>query len=137
MTTLVIDASVAIKWVVQEQESDSAHDLLRHRLLAPDLILAECANILWKKVQRRELSAGEAIAAARTLADSDVEHVPMRGLIEEATRLAIEIGHPAYDCMYLALAVLQDCAFITADRKLVQKVAATSMQPHIIALSQP
>ena len=48
MSTFVIDASVAIKWVVEEPGTPEALLLRRHRLLAPDLLMAECANILWK-----------------------------------------------------------------------------------------
>jgi len=44
---LVIDASIAVKWVVGEDGSDEALALLRTaRLSAPDLLAAECANIL-------------------------------------------------------------------------------------------
>jgi predicted nucleic acid-binding protein len=50
MKELVIDASVAVKWVVEEPGTQEALLLRQHRLLAPDLLVAECANILWKKV---------------------------------------------------------------------------------------
>jgi predicted nucleic acid-binding protein len=46
LSTFVIDASVVIKWVVDEPGTAQAHLLRRHRLLAPDLLIAECANIL-------------------------------------------------------------------------------------------
>lgn len=42
--------------------------------------------------------------------------------MEAATRLAIELGHPAYDCQYLAVAVEKDCRFVTADERLVRKI---------------
>ena len=58
MTVLVVDASIAIKWVIQEAETAEALWLRRHRLAAPDLLVAECANILWKKVRRNELERG-------------------------------------------------------------------------------
>ncbi len=53
MTTLVVDASVVIKWVIEETGTQDALALRRHRLLAPDLLIPECANILWKKVRAR------------------------------------------------------------------------------------
>ncbi len=57
MITLVIDASIAIKWVVEEDGTPQALALRgRTKLIAPELLVAECANILWKKVQRDELS---------------------------------------------------------------------------------
>ena len=104
MTDLVIDASVAIKWVIEEHGTREAMSLRRHRLFAPELLVAECANVLWKKTRRRELTPDEARLAARLLQRADVELAPMRALLEPATELAIAMDHPAYDCAYLALA---------------------------------
>src|ERR1700730_17898913 len=104
MIDLVIDASVAIKWVIEEPGTREALSLRPHRLFAPDLLVAECANILWKKTQRNELSLQEALLAARLLQRADIELAPMRAFVEPATRLAIGLDHPAYDCAYLALA---------------------------------
>src|SRR5258708_12957997 len=103
MTDLVIDASVAIKWVIEEPGTREALSLRRHRLFAPDLLVAECANILWKKARRNELSLQEALLAARLLQRADVELAPMRAFLEPATKLAIALDHPAYACAYLPL----------------------------------
>ena len=65
---VVIDANVAVKWVVTEPGSELADPLLDCALVAPDLLFAECANILWKKVRRSELTKEEAAVAAQTLA---------------------------------------------------------------------
>jgi predicted nucleic acid-binding protein len=121
----VIDASVALKWVVEEDGTAQAFALRRQaRLLAPELFVAECANILWKKVRRHELTAEEARLAAGLLQGADVELVPTRRLLVPATRLAIELDHSAYDCLYLALALENGCPFVTADRTFVQRVRA-------------
>lgn len=123
MTTLVVDASIAIKWVVEEEGTAQALSLLRQaKLTAPELLVAECANVLWKKVRRRELSTDEALMAAQLLQASPVELVPTRSLLAAATRLAIELDHPAYDCLYLALAIENDCRFVTADQRFLLKV---------------
>ncbi|WP_298137138.1 type II toxin-antitoxin system VapC family toxin [Acidiferrobacter sp.] len=123
MKDCVIDASIAIKWVIEEEGTREALAIrAHHRLLAPDLLAAECANILWKKVRRGELSADEAQFAARLLQAAHIEFLPAHSLLEAATRLAIEIGHPAYDCLYLALAREQDCPFITADEAFIRAV---------------
>ncbi len=126
MSTLVIDASVAVKWVVEEEGTAEAL-ALRHgaRLIAPDLLIAECGNILWKKVRRQELSSEEALLAARLLQGADVELLPGRSLLEAAVRIAVEIDHPAYDCLYLALAVATECRFVTADRRLLRTLDQT------------
>lgn len=126
--SLVIDASIAIKWVVDETGSDEALALRRERLLAPDLLIAECANVLWKKVRRGEFTATEAILAARLIERADIHFQPMRMLMEPAERLAIALDHPAYDCFYLALAEATESEFVTADRDFHQKAAAAGSQ---------
>ena len=124
MNRFVVDASVAIKWVVSEIDSDSAIDILeKFSLVSPDLLIAECANILWKKARLGELSADEAMMAAELLQHSDIEILPTRHLLEVATRLAIRLDHAAYDCVYLVLALELGCPFITADDRLRRKLA--------------
>ena len=58
MNGLVVDASVAIKWFIDEPDSGEAVAVLQHSISAPDLLAPECANILWKKVGRGELRPG-------------------------------------------------------------------------------
>jgi predicted nucleic acid-binding protein len=124
VNTLVIDASIAVKWVVEEDGTREALALRQGaRLIAPDLFVPECANILWKKVQRKELSKEEALLAARLLQGAEIELLPTRSLLAAAVQLAIELEHPAYDCLYLAVAMDNDCRFVTADARFVHKVA--------------
>ena len=135
MTDLVIDASVAIKWVVEEPGTAVALSLLRHRLFAPDLLVVECANVLWKKVRRRELGSAEALFAARLLQRADIELYPMRGLLESATELALALDHPAYDCAYLALAESLSCDLVTADQRLCAKAMPAGYRSRVVALA--
>lgn len=124
MTKYVVDASVAIKWVVEEAGSTQAIIILkRGGLAAPDLIVSECANILWKKWRRDELTKDEALMAARLLEQAEMELTASRTLLAASTALAIEIDHPAYDCLYLALALERGAKFITADDRLIRKLA--------------
>jgi predicted nucleic acid-binding protein len=129
--TLVIDASVAVKWVVEEEGTRQALALRgRTKLIAPELLIAECANILWKKIQRKELSRDEGFLAARLIQAADVELLPMRSLLDVAARMAADFDHPAYDCVYLALAAENDCQFVTADERLVRKLGQRRW-PHL------
>ena len=130
MSPLVVDASVAVKWVVEEDGTPQALALRQKaRLIAPELLVAECANILWKKVQRRELLKDEALLAARLLKVAELELLPMRPLFETATRISIELDHPAYDCVYLALAQASKCRFVTADERFVRKLRRSRNRP--------
>ncbi len=95
-------------------------------LVAPELILAECANILWKKAERAELTREAALLSAKLLERSGIEFVSLHGLSERTVALAIELGHPAYDCAYLALALARQCRVVTADRRLLARVSERS-----------
>lgn len=121
--TLIIDASIAIKWVVEEDGTPQALGLRQaYRFAAPELLTVECANILWKKAQRGELSHEEAKLAAKLLERSNIELFGMRGLLAQATELAIAIGHPAYACLYVCLAVGRNWRFVTADERLIRTI---------------
>ena len=140
MITLVIDASIAVKWVVEEDGTPQALALRqRAKLIAPELLVAECANILWKKVRRRELSKDEAVLASRLLQAAEIELQSTRSLLEPATRIAIELDHPAYDCLYIALAVANGCQFVTADESFVRKLdqcRQKSLRDRVVSLRE-
>ena len=115
----IIDASVAAKWVVEEPGSDRARQLAGATLEAPDLLLAECANILWKKTRLGDLSRRDASECLALLLRSPVTLADSRGLVGLALQLSFELNHPVYDCVYLALAVRRSVPLVTADERLV------------------
>lgn len=123
--TLVVDSSVAVKWVVPEVLSDRADRLLAggDELLAPDLLPVEAANALWRKTARREISPGEADRALAMLLESGIEFRPVGPLLGRAMRLARRLAHPVYDCVYLALAERERVPLVTADVRLLGRVA--------------
>lgn len=116
--TVVVDASVALKWVVQEKGSEAADALLDHALIAPDLLLIEAANALWKKAARGELDAEQALTRLARLREAPVAWVATADLLPEACRWATALGHPVYDCAYLALAARENAPLVTDDRRL-------------------
>src|SRR4051794_29802624 len=122
MSTAIIDASVVLKWVLDEEDSDIAASLADWELAAPDLLMAECANVLWTKVRKKELTPEEVIERVQLLQSAPVELVPLETLVKEATRIALQLSHPVYDCIYLALAAHRDLPLVTADRGLVDAV---------------
>ena len=124
MSGFVVDASVAIKWFVDESDSTKAAELLRYPLSAPDLLAPECANILWKKVARAELTLDEAEVIALALQSAAITLHPTRGLLAAAMKIACELGCAAYDCFYLALAQELEQPLVTADLRLVSRARA-------------
>jgi predicted nucleic acid-binding protein len=125
--TVVVDASVAVEWVIPEALSDQADAVRGHaeHVLAPDLLLPEAANALWKKLTRREITAREAGQALDLLLSAGLDLRPSSPLLRQAMRLARHLGHPVYDCIYLALAQAERATLITADQRLLSLVART------------
>jgi predicted nucleic acid-binding protein len=116
----VVDASVAAKWVLPEADSEAAARLRGARLVAPELLDLECASILWKAARRGELSDDEAFERHQALRDAPVERLPNAALLSLATVAALQLGHPVYDCLYVAAAELTGFPLVTADRRLCQ-----------------
>jgi predicted nucleic acid-binding protein len=127
----VVDASVALKWVVHEEGSEAADRLLDEPedLLAPDFLLIEAANVLWKRTVRSEMTPAEADQAFGLLRDGVMVFLPTTPLLESARRLARRLRHPVYDCLYIALAERERAPLVTADSRLVRRLGSRSPVP--------
>ncbi len=136
--TLVVDASVAVKWLVDEPRHLAARSLLdrSERLLAPDFVFVETSNVLWKKVLRRELTAEQAVEGIESLPRLFETTVPSTLLVARALRMAIEMPHPVYDCLYLACSEHVDADLVTDDARFVTKVRAASRGARTHALTE-
>lgn len=123
--TLIIDASVALKWVLPEDGTDRARALIEQdALAAPDLFWIECANVLWVKARRGQIKQDDARAACAAIAATPIRALPTEALAAAALEIALELNHSAYDCLYLAAALAERSALITADQGLATKAAA-------------
>jgi predicted nucleic acid-binding protein len=116
----IIDASVAVKWVLDEADSDAALQLGKHHLLAPDLLDTECASVLWKAARRGALSAAEAAERLAVIGQAAIERLPGAVLLPGAMHHALQLGHPVYDCLYLEAAVWTGLPLVTADRRMAR-----------------
>jgi len=127
VTLWVVDASVIIKWYVPEGDYEAARAMrtAETALAAPDLLFSEMANILWKLVRRDEMTASRAIEIIEEVAAAPFIAVSNQSLAQDALDLAIATGLSAYDASYVALAIRIDKILITADEKLVRKLAGT------------
>jgi predicted nucleic acid-binding protein len=120
VSVFVVDASVVVKWFVPEIHSSAARRLLTlpNEYVAPDLLFAETANTIWKKIRRKELTAQEGRQLVADIGRIAVETVSCRALAEDAYALASATGRTVYDTMYVALAVRLNTRAITADDRL-------------------
>jgi predicted nucleic acid-binding protein len=117
---VVVDASVAVLWFVNEPDRWGARRLLDEErpLLAPDLMAVEVVNALWKKLRRREMELADVEQAVTGVLGLGILWTSSPTLLRPAVRLAAEIGHPVYDCLYLALAASSSALLATADDRL-------------------
>jgi predicted nucleic acid-binding protein len=124
----VIDASVAVKWFLDEDRHEAAKEFLAglDPLLAPRLIEVEVVSALSRRVRAGEVPKSHgAKLIERWLADfltADLlQLVEDRTLLSEAAQLAVTLDHKLPDCLYLALARHAQCPLVTADGPLARK----------------
>ncbi|HKG84153.1 MAG TPA: type II toxin-antitoxin system VapC family toxin [Beijerinckiaceae bacterium] len=116
---LIVDASVAVKWIVAEPLRDEALELVRQNdVVVPDLLAVEVRNALVNRVRRRLATAEEARRAASAFRAIPLIVEPSADRLDEAFDLALAFEHPIDDCIYLALAVVRQLTLVTADRRM-------------------
>jgi len=120
VSRLVADASIVMKWILEEPGSDDAALLIANadQVYAPEIVLAECANAIWKRVAHGWMDIEDAPLPLGDLMALPILLVGLRALTPSALDLALAYGHPICDCYYLAAAIASDCPLATADRRL-------------------
>lgn len=126
--SLVVDASVVIKWFIEEPLHEEARRFLLDGevLHAPDLLISEVGNITWKLLSQGKIEDNQASHMVSSLIELPVTLHSSTELISRAVQLAVAIKHPVYDCLYLACAEALSCRLVTADKKLKKALSATS-----------
>jgi predicted nucleic acid-binding protein len=128
---ICIDASVAAKMLIEEEQSDRAIALYfamletQSPMVAPPLLLYELTNIVRKQMRgARAMSLSDAHVLLADFLDLPIEIHSPGGLHHLALDIASAYNLPAsYDAHYLALAQLLDCEFWTSDLRLARKVS--------------
>lgn len=128
--SFVVDASVVVKWFVEEDHHEQARDLLRADdiLLAPDLIVLEITNVVWKKTIRDEIDRAQATIIAAAILQGEPQLHPSTDFSERALEMALSLNHPIYDCVYLACAEHFNSPLITLDQRLCKAAANTEFE---------
>jgi predicted nucleic acid-binding protein len=127
MSDLVIDANVAAALLLDLAYSSRAREAVSGAkdIIAPDIVVHEFANALWKLSISGKMTENFAHQALIGLESLVSEFVAGRTLAHQALRIALELRHPVYDCFYLALARDRDAPLLTADRRLAERAAPT------------
>jgi predicted nucleic acid-binding protein len=136
--TLVVDANVAVKWFVAQQGSDHARRVLAYprELIAPTLLVGEATTSIWRHVAPGDIDDAQARAAIIHLPRWFNELVDDRLLAAPAMDLAIELNYAPYDLFYLALSIERNAPFVTADRRLVNRLSATKYRSRTVLLQE-
>ena len=135
--SVVVDASVAVKWLVAEDGSDEADRLLAgsEDLHAPRLMASEVANALWRKARLGEIERSRVAVLMGTVAAMPVHWSADETFCAEAARLALALDRPVYDCVYLALAHRIDARLVTADARFANALQSTEHGGAVVTLA--
>lgn len=134
---LVVDASVAVKWLVAEGGSEAAEGLLAgdDDLHAPRLMASEIANALWRKARVGEIERGRAVPLLAAISAMPVHWNADEATCTDALRLALALERPVYDCVYLALAHRLGGRLVTADERFANALSTTEHGGAVVVLA--
>jgi predicted nucleic acid-binding protein len=131
---VVVDASVAAKWFIAEDNADEALLLLDKPfdLHAPDLLYLEFDNILCKLIRRGLLSEEEGFDMRDRIQAFPIQPYSSQSLREKAFQIAIGTRRGVYDCVYLALAELLEGCMVTADRRFFLALQDSPLEDYVL-----
>ena len=134
---LIVDVSLAVKWLVEEELSEAADNMLdgRHELHAPRLMVSEVGNTLWRKAELGEIERSLAGALAAAIPEMGVHWSGDEAISADAVRLAVALDRSVYDCVYLALANRIGATLVTADERFANALAGTEHGGAVVTLS--
>jgi predicted nucleic acid-binding protein len=137
LTAFVLDASVAVKWLVPTGMSTRKETLIAESLqllqrysageinfFVPDIFWAEIGNVMWKGARQRRWSPAMAESAVEEIRDRNFFTVASLSLLPDALKIALVHDRSVYDCLYVALAIQFKVQMITADERLANALAA-------------
>jgi predicted nucleic acid-binding protein len=135
----VVDASVAVTWLLGETNAEAAERLFANarsgidELIAPEFFLAECGHALFRAERKKLIEPGEARKLLETLTADLPKLLLTVHLASRAGGICQYLRKGFYDCLYMALAEQEGVELVTADTKLVN--AAKPDYPFVVHLS--
>ena len=136
---ICVDASLALKLVLSEPDSDAAQAEWQNwiragvEIVAPNLFTDETASVLRNRVYRKEITQSEADEGLHILAALDIAYYQPAGIRQAAWELARRFNRPTvYDAFYLALAQEEGCPFWTGDKRLYNTVKSQLKWVHVL-----
>lgn len=131
MTSVVVDASIALKWVLNEElspEADVLYRTWRERnddLIVPDIFLYEVAHVLYRQQRSGAMRLEQSWLAFLGIRARVAFRPPIPRITYRAFVIGNATGRPdTYDAHYAALAELEGCEYRTADERFWNAVRA-------------
>mgnify|MGYP000942956543 CR=1 FL=1 len=125
MIACVADASILLKTILQEPDSEAAFDFLaRNPPAAPAVARIEIVNVIRRLVVGRRHTIEEGRDAFETMMRRITLVPETDGQASFTLELAIALDHSATDCRYLAAAAALDLPLYTADAAFARKARA-------------
>ena len=133
---VVVDASVAVKWVLAEELTDKARSLLRasagRPIIAPPHLHSEVANAIYQRVRTtdptKHISEAEATGALNRFLRFRIELRTEAALYQQALLFARTHRLPSiYDSLYVVLAQMTNAELWTGDQRLLRAVSTVAL----------
>jgi predicted nucleic acid-binding protein len=132
---IVVDANVAIKWTIVQPLRERARALLSQTLVAPAMFAAEVTSAVWQYAQAGQISNQQASQGVSLIIAQIAVFEDDADLAGEALAIGLELGYAPYDCFYLVSAMRRDAAFVTVDRRFINRLASTRYCQHVVHLA--
>lgn len=129
MTTVIVDASAALKWFFEEENTEEAVRLLddRFTLHAPDFMMLEADSAVGKRVRRGQIGTRDGVDVRAAMRRMPIRLHGFESLTDPAFEIAVAFGCSVYDGLYVALAELLDSRVVTADMRLIDDLYETPL----------
>ena len=134
---IVVDANVAVKWVIEQPHVEQARSIVERGvdLLVPGMFVAEVTSTLWQYARAQHIDKDQASSGIASILRL-ISHVERDvHLADDALAMGLELNYAPYDCFYLVLAMRRGAPFVTADRRLINRLATTKYKKHVIHLA--
>lgn len=129
---IVVDASIAVAWILPEDQTQAAVSLLesRHELVAVDLITVEVFGAILRATRVKRLTPNHAASAIAQFGRTSVKTQQAAGFVPEAFAIAQRHGGSVYDACYIALARSLDAPLATDDEGMAKIAEAVGVTVH-------
>lgn len=134
---IVVDANVAIKWVIDQPLRDRAREIVARGIAvaAPSMFVAETTTAFWKYVRAGVINAQQARQGLALVLGQISMFEQDASLAGQALEIGAQLDYAPYDCVYLVLAMQRGVPFVTVDQRFINRLSQATYKSHVVHLS--